>query len=261
MRSMMRLLLVGILLCVGLQVSEVQPVYADGKLERGNYQGFMELAAESRTQTYSSTKGGTFNFILFVDWQMKSKLRLKVIDEQHALLTTTGTVLPFEVQHGGSNKAITDGMSCTWWDNMAGTGNFEVSKPFSSPGSTVANNFAAGMFTLNAFSGKKIKWINVDGQSYGDAPDCAKKWGKELAKVQQAATDQISGQINKISFVIDPSTSSSDTVCGTISLPDWARTIEIKDGQAERTAKGHWCVYKEGSEEWKTWMEQGQKKK
>ncbi len=253
MRSMTRFLLAGILLCIGLQVSEVQPVYADN-WEPGTYLGFFDLVTRSYTETHTSGNGGSSTFTVGVSWRVRGRLRLKITDAEHAVLRIENRP-PVQVGHASFNDFSAGGKNCTWWDNMDGMTFLTEARSLVPSGT--ANNFAAGKFILVSFWAVPVTWGRVDGSSFGNAEGCAEKWGDELAEAQQKPVDLLTEQLKEILFRVV--FFGPDMIGGPIFLPSWEDTFPISHGRVERTVPtGAWRVYKVGSKEWKNWMK-GQK--
>ncbi len=249
MRSMMRFLLAGILLCIGLQVSEVQPVYADN-WEPGTYLGFFDLVARSYTETHTSGSGGSSTFTVGVSWRVRGSLNLKITDSEHAVLKMDNS-LPVRVGHASYNYFSAGGKNCTWWDNMDGMTVLTKPRPLSPSGT--ANNFAAGKFILYPLWADLVTWGRVDGSSFGSAEGCAQKWGKKLAKAQQEPVDLMTEQLKEILFRVV--FFGPDMIGGPIFLPSWEGTFPIANGKVEHTVPtGSWRVFKVGSKEWKDRM-------
>jgi hypothetical protein len=213
----------------------------------------MELEANHRTETDNMTNEGGTQFSIAISWQAKHKLHLTIRDTEHAQLTFEGDAISVTAQEVTINRARAGGESyCTWIAQIDATGMFATP-----PMAQLANNFADGGFVLKI--GWRAESWKIQGKSYGSMKGCAERWGTELAKIQMDVLDFMSGDIDQVSF--RPVVYGSDLISGRILLPGWVAITPLKGGKAERTVKkGLWCVYREGSKEWRKWMK-GQKKK
>jgi hypothetical protein len=239
---MMRLLLVGVLLCIGLPLGKVKPVEAADGLPPGKYKGDFWLGATSTTTKSASNPGSSFKGSVEVSWRLESGIQLEVSKDK-VLFTMTSKAVDSDITQTSDNNYVANGKTCRWWHNIFASGIF--TSMTSTPYAAETKSFTVPIEWLGTY-----KWNFHSGHSYGSGQGC-ETWGKQLDDTERDAIDEWGEQFKEITFTV--LYYDSDIISGTCDLPKWiSEAPKITDGEVKRVVHMcSWSVRPVGGLEWK----------
>ncbi len=239
MRSIMRILMLGAVVFVGLLFSGSRPdTPIQPSTQIGSFLGDYSFALISNTHHFWESNGDSFLSDEFIMWHGDGTIDLTTAGNGQS----TAALLKNEVtidQNSDTTITAKTGI-CDWSEALNGRGKF---------GKSWTNfNWSAQSWDTSLLWNKvtDLKIVSASGSGY----QVCHSFGVKTANEEKEAVKTVTSAIKLIRFTI---TSFSDfNIKGTCSLPNWEGNSTIPNGWSKRSNYiCHWEVWRKELQEWK----------